>query len=134
MLTLIKNGLTLFYLGGREDVKTLVDLAMMSAGESDIETDRVSCLHTTALGFAPFIFDLNNEIDFNQLMNLCESVWKEIEGNATLPKKLVCPVYSQPPELVASSNCLVSYSYKYRFFFSVPLEAHRSFFCQRRSF
>lgn len=69
---------------------------MMSAGESDIETDRVSCLHTTALGFAPFIFDLNNEIDFNQLMNLCESVWKEIEGNATLPKKLVCHVYSQP--------------------------------------
>lgn len=104
----------------------------MSAGESDIETDRVSCLHTTALGFAPFIFDLNNEIDFNQLMNLCESVWKEIEGNATLPKKLVCPVYSQPQVCrffeLSSVILLVN-----MFFFSVPLEAHRSYFCQRRS-
>lgn len=47
---------------GREEVKTLVDLAMMSADESDIQTDRVSCLHTTALGFAPFIFDLRTNM------------------------------------------------------------------------
>lgn len=62
---------------------------MMSAGESDMETDRVSWLHTTALGFAPFIFDLNKSIDFSQLMEICESVWKEIEENRTLPDKLV---------------------------------------------
>ena len=76
-------------LEGREEVKTLVDLAMMSAGESDIETDRVSFLHTTALGFAPFIFDLSKDIGFSQLMRLCDSVWKEIKENPTLPKKLV---------------------------------------------
>ena len=74
---------------GKEEVKTLVDLAMMSAGESDIETDRVSFLHTTALGFAPFIFDLDKETGFSQLMSICESVWKEIEENETLPKRLV---------------------------------------------
>ena len=63
---------------------------MMSAGESDIETDRVSFLHTTALGFAPFIFDLDKEdIGFSQLMSLCDSVWKEIRENPSLPKKLV---------------------------------------------
>ena len=62
---------------------------MMSAGESDIETDRVSFLHTTALGFAPFIFDLNGEVGFIQLMDICQSVWKEIKENETLPEKLV---------------------------------------------
>lgn len=62
---------------------------MMSAGESDIETDRVSWLHTTALGFAPFIFDLKASAGFSELMNVCKSVWKEIRENETLPEKLV---------------------------------------------
>ena len=76
-------------LEGREEVKTLVDLAMMSAGESDIETDRVSFLHSTALGFAPFIFDLKKDVGFCQLIRIFDAVWKEIEENKTLPKKLV---------------------------------------------
>ena len=62
---------------------------MMSAGESDIETDRVSFLHTTALGFAPFIFDLSEQDGFSQLMKICEGVWEEIKENASLPDKLV---------------------------------------------
>ena len=62
---------------------------MMSAGESDLETDRVSLLHTTALAFSPFIFDLNKEVGFNELMSLCDSVWKEIKDNEKLPKMLV---------------------------------------------
>jgi len=66
-----------------------VDLAMMSAGESDIETDRVSCLHTTALGFAPFIFDLDKSADLSHLIDICERVWEEIQGNIHLPKQLV---------------------------------------------
>lgn len=61
----------------------------MSAGESDIETDRVSWLHTTTLGFAPFIFDLNKGFGFSQLMDICKTVWEEIEGNENLAKKLV---------------------------------------------
>lgn len=70
-------------------MKTLVDLAMMSAGESDIETDRVSCLHTTALVFAPFIFDLDKCAGLSQLMDICESVWEHIKENVTLLEKLV---------------------------------------------
>ena len=62
---------------------------MMSAGESDIETDRVSCVHTTALGFAPFIFDLEKETSFWELISTCESVWREIEKDRSLLEKLV---------------------------------------------
>ncbi|XP_078382607.1 E3 ubiquitin-protein ligase rnf213-alpha-like isoform X3 [Oculina patagonica] len=73
---------------GREEVKTLVDLAMMSAGESDIETDRVSCLHTTALGFAPFIFDLEKCAGLSELIDICDRVWEEIKENESLILKL----------------------------------------------
>ena len=62
---------------------------MMSAGESDIETDRVSFLHTTALGFAPFIFDLKKDFGFSELTRIFDTVWKEIDENKTLPDKLV---------------------------------------------
>ena len=62
---------------------------MMSAGESDIETDRVSCLHTTALGFAPFIFDLEKKAGLNELIVICDRVWEEIKENESLPVKLV---------------------------------------------
>lgn len=79
----------LFVYKGREEVKTLVDLAMMSAGESDIETDRVSCLHTTALGFAPFIFDLDKSAGLSELIDVCERVWEEIKGNTHLSVQLV---------------------------------------------
>ena len=66
-----------------------MDLAMMSAGESDIETDRVSCLHTTALGFAPFIFDLEKDAGLNELIDICDKVSEEIKENESLPEKLV---------------------------------------------
>ena len=62
---------------------------MMSAGESDIETDRVSCLHTTALGFAPFIFDLDKSAGLSELIDVCERVWEEIKGNTHLSVQLV---------------------------------------------
>ena len=71
----------------------------MSAGESDIETDRVSFLHTTALGFAPFIFDLKKDIGFSELIRIFDTVWKEIDENKTLPEKLVnnnCSIYICP--------------------------------------
>lgn len=82
----------------------------MSAGESDIETDRVSCLHTTALGFAPFIFDLNENVGFIQLMDICQSVWKEIEENETLPEKLVmCKKCSYERKKYLKSRKLILY-------------------------
>ena len=71
----------------------LVDLALISAGESDMETDRISDLHTSCLGFASLIFDLKetetNKVDFAQLMKACESVWNAVEADRLLPQKLV---------------------------------------------
>lgn len=66
---------------------------MISAGESDMETDRISSLHTSCLGFAPLIFDLKEDqghkVNFDLLMKACEPVWKAVEADKRLPQKLV---------------------------------------------
>ena len=76
-----------------QELKVLVDLALITAGESDMETDRISSLHTSCLGFAPLIFDLketkDHKVSFDQLMEACDPVWKAVEADKTLPKKLV---------------------------------------------
>ena len=76
-----------------QELKVLVDLALISAGESDMETDRISSLHTSCLGFAPLIFDLKESeeqiVDFDHLMKACEPVWKAVETDTRLPQKLV---------------------------------------------
>ncbi|XP_022800357.1 E3 ubiquitin-protein ligase rnf213-alpha-like [Stylophora pistillata] len=75
-----------------QELKVLVDLALISAGESDMETDRISSLHTSCLGFAPLIFDLKESeeqrVSFVQLMNACDPVWKAVETDKMLPEKL----------------------------------------------
>jgi len=67
----------------------LVDLAIISAGETDMETTRITCLHTSCLGFAPLIFDLQPSFGFDELMRTCEPVWSALDADPTLPKKLV---------------------------------------------
>ena len=82
-----------FIFPATQELKVLVDLALISAGESDIETDRISNLHTSCLGFAPLIFDLKetetHKVDFAQLTIACESVWNAVEADPRLPQKLV---------------------------------------------
>lgn len=76
-----------------QELKVLVDLALISAGESNMETDRISSLHTSCLGFAPLIFDLEEseeqKVNFDDLVKACEPVWKAVETDPSLPKKLV---------------------------------------------
>lgn len=71
----------------------MVDLALISAAESDMEIDRISNLHTSCLGFSSLIFGLeigkNPNIGFDQLMEACQPVWKAIEADVNLAEKLV---------------------------------------------
>ena len=82
-----------FVFTATQELKVLVDLALITAGESDMETGRISSLHTSCLGFAPLIFDLKEtmeeNVSFNQLMEACDPVWKAVEADKTLPQKLV---------------------------------------------
>lgn len=93
-----------FLFQGPQELKVLVDLAIISAGETDKETARITCLHTSCLGFAPLIFDLKRSFGFDDLMRICEPVWTAMDADPALPKKLVwlvimqlspyCPAYA----------------------------------------
>ena len=74
---------------GPQELKVLVDLAIISAGEADMETYKITCLHTSCLGFAPLIFDLKPTFGFEKLMRACEPVWNAVDADPTLPEKLV---------------------------------------------
>ena len=66
-----------------------MDLAIISAGETDMETARITCLHASCLGFASLIFDLENSVGFSRLMRICEPVWNAVDADPKLPEKLV---------------------------------------------
>ncbi len=61
----------------------------ISAGESDYEADRISCLHTVCLAFQPIIFQLASDSGPAELIDRCKDVLKEIHKDPTLPEKLV---------------------------------------------
>ena len=56
-----------------------VEFAMISAGENDLEIDKISCMHTSCLGFGSLIFGYRNEHGFKELMKLCEPVWQAVD-------------------------------------------------------
>ena len=55
------------------------DLAMISAGETPMEVDRVSCFLSAVMGFSPIIFDLPQEAGFTELLKACKKVFKNVE-------------------------------------------------------
>ena len=67
-----------------------MDLAIISAEETDMETARITCLHTSCLGFAPLIFDLKSSFGFDELIKTCEPVCNAVDADPSLPTKLVC--------------------------------------------
>ncbi|XP_069109424.1 E3 ubiquitin-protein ligase RNF213-like [Argopecten irradians] len=52
---------------GLKELKVFVDLATISAGEGDIEIAKVRCLHSATTGYAPLIFNLNDEYRLQRL-------------------------------------------------------------------
>ncbi|XP_046861644.1 E3 ubiquitin-protein ligase rnf213-alpha-like [Xenia sp. Carnegie-2017] len=71
-----------------KELKVFIDLAMISAGESDLEIDRISCMHTSCLGFSSLIFGYREEHGFRELMDLCKRLWQVTDANPTIDKKL----------------------------------------------
>ena len=72
-----------------QELKGFVDLAMISAGESDMEIDRISFMHTSCLGFGSLIFGLKLQHGYQELMNLCRPVWQAVDSNQNLPEMFV---------------------------------------------
>ncbi len=80
----------IFYFLDVNQLNTFVDLALISAGETDLEIDRVWCFHGAAKGYAPIIFDLRKESGSQELLEACTKVWGALENDPELPLKMVC--------------------------------------------
>ncbi|XP_041429619.1 E3 ubiquitin-protein ligase RNF213 isoform X3 [Xenopus laevis] len=70
------------------ELKVFVDLASISAGENDMDVDRVAQFHDAVLGYAPILYELKEEFGFNELMLCLKKLWKALESDPNLQKKL----------------------------------------------
>uniref|UniRef100_A0A452IRW8 RING-type E3 ubiquitin transferase n=1 Tax=Gopherus agassizii TaxID=38772 RepID=A0A452IRW8_9SAUR len=70
------------------ELKVFVDLASISAGENDMDVDRVACFHDAVLGYSSLLYELKRESGFEEFMQCLKKLWKALESDKTLPKKL----------------------------------------------
>uniref|UniRef100_A0A8D2D6D2 E3 ubiquitin-protein ligase RNF213 n=1 Tax=Sciurus vulgaris TaxID=55149 RepID=A0A8D2D6D2_SCIVU len=75
-------------LGGLNELKVFVDLASISAGENDIDVDRVACLHDAVQGYASLLYKLDTQAGFGEFMELLKELWKALRNDPHLPSKL----------------------------------------------
>ncbi|XP_043761210.1 E3 ubiquitin-protein ligase RNF213-like isoform X2 [Cervus elaphus] len=75
-------------LRGITELKVFVDLASISAGENDIDVDRVACFHDAVQGYAPLLYELDTSAGFDEFMQHLRELWKALDNDHNLPTKL----------------------------------------------
>nr|XP_061805731.1 E3 ubiquitin-protein ligase rnf213-alpha-like [Nerophis lumbriciformis] len=71
-----------------KDLKVFVDLASISAGENDMEVDRVLCFHDAVLGYSSVLYDLRPDSGFLAFQDVLKMLWKAFDNDKNLPQKL----------------------------------------------
>lgn len=66
-----------------------VDLASISAGENDMDVDRVACFHDAVLGYSSMLYELKSDSGFDIFKEVLKKLWRALENDGNLPKKLV---------------------------------------------
>ncbi|XP_020560953.1 E3 ubiquitin-protein ligase RNF213 isoform X3 [Oryzias latipes] len=70
------------------ELKVFVDLASISAGENDMDVDRVACFHDAILGYSSLLYELKPDSNFHAFKEVLKKLWKAFENDKNLPKKL----------------------------------------------
>uniref|UniRef100_A0A8B9Q3T4 RING-type E3 ubiquitin transferase n=1 Tax=Apteryx owenii TaxID=8824 RepID=A0A8B9Q3T4_APTOW len=70
------------------ELKVFVDLASISAGENDMDVDRVACFHDAVHGYSSLLYELRQESGFNDFMYCLKKLWRALDSDENLPKKL----------------------------------------------
>ncbi|XP_025026630.1 E3 ubiquitin-protein ligase RNF213, partial [Python bivittatus] len=70
------------------ELKVFVELASISAGENDMDVDRVACFHDAVYGYSSLLYDLKREAGFEEFMKCLEKIWKALESDHNLSTKL----------------------------------------------
>lgn len=75
-------------LEGINELKVFVDLASISAGENDIDVDRVACFHDAVQGYSSLLYKLDSSAGFKEFTDQLQELWKALENDQSLPSKL----------------------------------------------
>ncbi|XP_044056409.1 E3 ubiquitin-protein ligase rnf213-alpha-like isoform X2 [Siniperca chuatsi] len=70
------------------ELKVFVDLASISAGENDLDVDRVACFHDAILGYSSMLYGLKQDSDFEAFNESLSKLWKALENDRSIPRKL----------------------------------------------
>ncbi|XP_075296696.1 E3 ubiquitin-protein ligase RNF213 isoform X2 [Opisthocomus hoazin] len=70
------------------ELKVFVDLASISAGENDMDVDRVACFHDAVHGYSSLLYELRQESGFEDFMRCLKKLWRALDSDENLPKKL----------------------------------------------
>ncbi|XP_047657054.1 E3 ubiquitin-protein ligase rnf213-alpha isoform X2 [Tachysurus fulvidraco] len=70
------------------ELKVFVDLASISAGENDLDVDRVACFHDAVLGYSSMVYELKSDTSFMVFKEVLKKLWKALDNDSNLPKKL----------------------------------------------
>ncbi|XP_055725706.1 E3 ubiquitin-protein ligase rnf213-alpha-like [Salvelinus fontinalis] len=70
------------------ELKVFVDLASISAGENDLDVDRVACFHDAVLGYSSMLYGLPQNADFNAFKKALTKLWKALGSDSNIPNKL----------------------------------------------
>ncbi|XP_061741549.1 E3 ubiquitin-protein ligase rnf213-alpha-like isoform X1 [Nerophis ophidion] len=70
------------------ELKVFVDLASISAGENDMEVDRVACFHDAVLGYSSILYELQPDSGFQAFKDVLRKLWRALDNDKNLPKKL----------------------------------------------
>uniref|UniRef100_A0A674GZS2 RING-type E3 ubiquitin transferase n=1 Tax=Taeniopygia guttata TaxID=59729 RepID=A0A674GZS2_TAEGU len=70
------------------ELKVFVDLASISAGENDMDVDRVACFHGTVHGYSSLLYELRQDSGFEDFMRCLQKLWRALDSDEALPQKL----------------------------------------------
>ncbi|KAM7035519.1 E3 ubiquitin-protein ligase RNF213 [Acridotheres tristis] len=70
------------------ELKVFVDLASISAGENDMDVDRVACFHGTVHGYSSLLYELHPHSGFEDFMRCLQKLWRALDSDESLPEKL----------------------------------------------
>ncbi|KAJ7989846.1 hypothetical protein DPEC_G00308720 [Dallia pectoralis] len=70
------------------ELKVFVDLASISAGENDLDVDRVACFHDAVLGYSSILYELKPDAGFHGFNDVLKKLWRALDNDNNLPKKL----------------------------------------------
>ncbi|XP_043109399.1 E3 ubiquitin-protein ligase rnf213-beta isoform X2 [Puntigrus tetrazona] len=71
------------------DLKTFMELASISAGENDVDIDRLASFETVVMGFGPLLYLLPKHAGFKEFIDCAKQVWDLLDKDEKLVDKLV---------------------------------------------